>query len=81
MAAVLVTQLGISDVWVLAYVPATVIIGEALPKTVYQYHATSLAPRLAPILRVEGATNQFFPSSVENAKHSPSRRRSLRTEP
>lgn len=52
LTAVMVRQLGLPDGLVLSYVPLTVLFGEALPKTVFQHHATTLAPRIAPILRV-----------------------------
>ncbi|MCA9494047.1 MAG: HlyC/CorC family transporter, partial [Myxococcales bacterium] len=62
LAALLVAAVGISEVWVLAYIPFTVIFGEALPKTVLEHHATKLAPFLAPILRVAQAV--FLPLLV-----------------
>lgn len=52
LATVLVHQSGLPDGWVLLYIPLTIVFGEALPKTVFQHHATALAPHLAPILRV-----------------------------
>jgi putative hemolysin len=47
-----VVSAGVNETWVLAYIPLTVIFGEALPKTVFQFHATVMAPRLAPVLRI-----------------------------
>ncbi len=62
LAAMMVAWGGWADSWVLAYIPMTVIFGEALPKTVFQHHATMMAPRLAPILRV--AQGLFTPLLV-----------------
>ena len=52
VAAMLVAA-GYRSEWLVAVVfsPITLIIGEALPKTVYQHHATAIAPVVAPILR------------------------------
>ncbi|MFT6143032.1 MAG: CBS domain containing-hemolysin-like protein [bacterium] len=52
LAMLFVVSAGVNETWVLAYIPLTVIFGEALPKTVFQFHATVMAPRLAPVLRI-----------------------------
>ena len=52
LATLFVVSAGLNETWVLAYIPLTVIFGEALPKTVFQFHATNMAPRLAPVLRI-----------------------------
>jgi len=51
LAALLVLHLGLSAELALLYVPITVILSEALPKTVFQHHASLLAPTLAFPLR------------------------------
>ncbi len=51
LATLFVVTAGVNETWVLAYIPLTVIFGEALPKTVFQFHATNMAPRLGPLLR------------------------------
>lgn len=47
LMALVIGTMGFGEVWALAYIPLTVVFGEALPKTVFQHHATWLAPRLA----------------------------------
>ncbi|MBW1877116.1 MAG: HlyC/CorC family transporter [Deltaproteobacteria bacterium] len=51
LTALVVLQLGLSPAFALLYVPVTVILGEALPKTIFQHHASVLAPILAFPLR------------------------------
>jgi CBS domain containing-hemolysin-like protein len=51
LAALVVLRLGLPPELALLYVPVTVILGEALPKTVFQHHASILAPTLAYPLR------------------------------
>ncbi len=48
---------GVHSEWVvaLAFVPFALILGEALPKTVYQYHANTIAPVVAfPLRALQG---------------------------
>jgi len=59
LAAVLVGAAHLTPIWVIAYVPLTVTLGEALPKTVFEHHAERLAPLLAYALRA--AQGVFLP--------------------
>lgn len=55
LMALLVEAQGWSPVLALLYVPLSVILGEALPKTVFQRRATRLAPTLAaPLALAQG---------------------------
>jgi len=47
LTALVVSRFGLAPTWGLLYVPLTVALGEALPKTVFHHHATALAPTLA----------------------------------
>jgi CBS domain containing-hemolysin-like protein len=47
LMALAVTQAGLGPFYALLYIPVSVTLGEALPKTVFQYHATALAPVLS----------------------------------
>lgn len=47
LTAALVTLLEVSPELTLLYIPMTIILGEALPKTVFQHHAERLAPILS----------------------------------
>jgi len=47
LVAIVVTRLGGAPAWTLLYVPLAILLGEALPKTVFQHHAELLAPWLS----------------------------------
>lgn len=51
LMALLVTSLGYPGALAVLYVPLTVVFGEALPKTIFQHHATALAPMLSQPLQ------------------------------
>jgi CBS domain containing-hemolysin-like protein len=54
IATGLLVSFGVTSSWAitLAFAPAVLIFGEALPKTIMQHHADTVAPRVARPLRV-----------------------------